>query len=249
MIDSHCHLADPQFSKDLESVLERARAKGIEKIINVAYDLETSQQVMKMSEDYNWLLPAVGIHPNEASTRTITEMDKIRALIENNRVYAVGETGLDYYRNFAPADEQKALFRRHIQLAQRFELPLIIHNRNAFNDAIAILKDEKFTRGVFHCFTGDYASARKVLDLGFFISFAGNLTYNRAIQEVLKKVGAGRLLLETDAPYLAPKRHRGRRNEPSFIVDTLQKAAELLQISEGKLSQIIFDNGRRLFSY
>ncbi len=248
MIDTHCHLADPKFQDDLESVLKRAHSAGIEKIINIGYDTETSQRVVQMAQRYSWLLPGVGIHPQEASARTIKEIAKITELIENYSVSAVGETGLDYHWHTATPRDQKILFHRHIELAKRLRLPLIIHTRKSFDDTIEILKTEDARTGVFHCFTGNYEAAKKVLDMGFFISFAGNLTFDKGLQDVLKKIGPQRILLETDAPYLTPIPYRGKRNEPAFILETLKKAAEIMHIPAQRLEDIISDNASKLFS-
>ena len=167
MVDTHCHLIDPQFLKDLKSVLQRARSAGVTKIINAGYDAPTSEKAVAMAREYPWLLPAVGIHPNEAAAQSIKEMGRIEGILERSRVTAIGETGLDYYREFSPRDAQQELFRLHIRLASKRHLPLLIHTRNSLDDAIAVLESEGYYCGVFHCYSGSLEQARQVVDMGF----------------------------------------------------------------------------------
>jgi TatD DNase family protein len=249
MVDTHCHLVDPQFVNDLGEVLRRAQDVGITRIVNVGYDVETSQKALTMSGELPHLLPAVGIHPNEAADESIKEMGKIEKLLSNVGVVAVGETGLDYYRDFSPREAQKELFRMHIALARKNGLPLLIHTRNSLEDAIQILKEEDFHRGVFHCYSGSYEQAKIVIDMGFYISFAGVLTYSRRAREIIQKLPHDRILLETDAPFLAPVGHRGRRNEPAYISETLNFAANTLDIIPERLEVILDRNARALFSF
>ena len=249
MVDTHCHLIDPQFMKDLDAVLDRSRMAGITKIVNAGYDTETSTQAVQMAHRHPWLLPAVGIHPNEAAEQSIKEMGRIGDLLADDRIVAIGETGLDYYRDFSPREAQKELFRMHIALARDRNLPVLIHTRNSIEDAISILKFEDFHRGVFHCYSGSYEQAKRILDIGFYVSFAGVLTFSRRVRELIKKLPLERLLLETDAPFLSPVGHRGRRNEPSFIIETLRVAADTLNIYPEKLERILDKNASLLFAF
>jgi len=249
MVDTHCHLVDPQFKKDLREVMNRAQACGITRIVNAGYDVATSKLAISMAREDDWLLPAVGIHPNEAAEESIKEMDKIEAMLAAEKVIAVGETGLDYYRDFSPREAQKVLFRMHITLAKENRLPLLIHTRNSVDDAIALLTSEDLHRGVFHCYSGSYEQARQIIDLGFYISFAGVLTVSRRAREVMKKLPLDRLLLETDAPFLAPLSHRGKRNEPSYILETLYVAANVLDVRPNELEAIVDANAQRLFAF
>lgn len=248
MVDTHCHLVDPQFVNDLGDVLRRAQGVGITRIVNVGYDVETSRKAITMSEEHPWLLPAIGIHPNEAADESIKEMDKIEVLLSDGKVVAIGETGLDYYRDFSPRKAQKELFRMHIALASKGCLPLLIHTRNSVEDAIQILKEEDYHLGVFHCYSGSGEQAKIIMDMGFYISFAGVLTYSRRAREIIHNLPHDRILLETDAPFLAPIGHRGRRNEPAFITETLNSAANTLDIIPEKLEAILDANARALFS-
>lgn len=229
-------------------MLKRACKVGITKIINAGYDVETSIQAVTQGREFNWLLPAVGIHPNEAAAELIKEMKKIEEIVLHERVIAIGETGLDYYRDFSPRDAQKELFRKHIRVAKKYDLPLLIHTRRSIDDALYILKEEDYYRGVFHCYSGSYEQARVILDMGFYLGFAGVLTFSRRTQEILLRLPNEKLLLETDAPFLAPAGHRGQRNEPSFIIETLHSAATVLNISPPQLERILDRNATTLFS-
>jgi TatD DNase family protein len=162
---------------------------------------------------------------------------------------AVGETGLDYYRDFSPREAQKELFRLHIVLAKDRNLPILIHTRNSIEDAISILEFENFHNGVFHCYSGSYEQAKRILDIGFYISFAGVLTFSRRVRELIKRLPRDRLLLETDAPFLSPAGHRGKRNEPAFIIETLRAAADILNVLPGKLETILDRNASLLFAF
>ena len=248
MIDTHCHLIDPQFRRDLDDVLNRAKKIGVTKIINAGYDVKTSSNVVSMANKEPWLLPAIGIHPNETAQELIKEMDEIEALLKQAKIIAIGETGLDYYRNFSPRDAQKELFRKHIELAKKNNLPLLIHTRNSASDVIKILKEEAYHLGVFHCFTGTYEQAKVILDIGFYLGFGGVLTFSRLTQDVFKKLPANKILLETDAPFLAPVKHRGKRNEPAYIMETLYTAAQLLEVIPDDLEKIFDLNAATLFS-
>jgi len=248
MIDTHCHLIDPQFKKDFDAVLERARKVGVTKIINSGYDVETSAQAVNQGEGIEWLLPAIGIHPSEAAAELIKEIEKIEEIMLQRKVFAIGETGLDYYRDFSPRDAQKALFRRHIDIAKKNNLPLLIHTRNSIDDAIQILKEEDYHCGVFHCYSGSYEQAQVILDMGFYLGFAGVLTFSRRAQDILQRLPTDKILLETDAPFLAPAGHRGQRNEPSFIIETLNSASTILDISPTRLEGILDRNATILFS-
>jgi len=249
MVDTHCHLIDPQFMKDLDQVLKRAKAAGIDRIVNAGYDPETSEKAVEMARSHPWLLPAVGIHPNEAAEESIEQMDKIEAILARNKVFAIGETGLDYYRDFSPREAQKELFRLHIALAKKWHLPLIIHTRNSLEDAIKTLVAEDYYCGVFHCYSGDHTRAKAIIDMGFYVGFAGVLTYSRRAREVIQRLPLERILLETDAPFLAPLGHRGRRNEPLYIMETMFFAANILDIKPERLEVILDENARRLFVF
>ena len=187
MVDTHCHLIDPQFVADLEDVLQRATEAGVDRIINAGYDVVTSERAVAMAGKHPWLLPAVGIHPNEAADQSIKEMGRISAILEKEKVIAVGATGLDYYRDFSPREAQKELFRLHIALARERHLPLLIHTRNSVEQAISVLASEDYHCGVFHCYSGTWENARDIIEMGYYISFAGVLTFSRQAREVYRR--------------------------------------------------------------
>lgn len=248
MIDTHCHLTDSQFKDDLQQVLARARSAGVKQIINAGYDVATSRNALQMHEQTNWLRPAVGIHPHGASDSALTAMGEIEECAVRENVVAVGETGLDYYREFAPAQAQIELFRRHIALARKTGLPLLIHTRTSIDDAIDILRQEDFHRGVFHCYSGSYEQACVILDMGFYLGFGGVLTFSPKVQGVFRRVPTDRILMETDAPYLAPVPYRSKRNEPAFMVGTMRVAAHVLGMKQDRLEKVLDDNAATLFS-
>lgn len=247
MIDTHCHLTDSQFKDDLQQVLTRARSAGVRQIINAGYDVETSRTAVQMAEQTDWLMPAVGIHPHEASPDALDAFCEIEHLATDMHVVAVGETGLDYYREFASAEQQRILFRKHIALARKTALPLLIHTRKSIDEAIDILKQEDMHSGVFHCYSGSYEQACVILDMGFYLGFGGVLTFSPKVQEVFKRVPADRILLETDAPYLAPVPYRGKRNEPAYIIETMRVAAHVLGMKIQHLEKTLDDNATALF--
>ncbi len=247
MIDTHCHLIDPQFNRDLVEVIGRAKENGVNAVVNAGYDVMTSQLALDMHAAHPELKPAVGIHPNEAAAENLKQIDHIARLADDTRVVAVGETGLDYYRDRSPRDAQIDLFRVHIEIARRVRKPLLIHTRNSIDDAVQILRKMNYCCGVFHCYSGTHEQARAILDLGFYIGFAGVLTFSRSHRDILTRIPADRILLETDAPFMAPHGYRGRRNEPAFIIETLKTAAALLNISAADLECRLDMNATALF--
>ncbi len=247
MIDTHCHLIDPQFKRDLDQVIEHARLTGVETIINIGYDIETSILTIEMGKKYENILPAIGIHPNEIADKLLAHVTRIDQLCKQNRVVAIGETGLDYYRNFSPRDAQQSLFREHISIARKNNLPLIIHTRNALDDAIRILQEENYHRGVFHCYSGTYEQAKRIIDLGFYLGFGGTLTFSQKVREVFKLIPLSSIVFETDAPFLTPINYRGQRNEPAFMVDVVNLAVSLKNIGRDEIELITDQNARNLF--
>jgi TatD DNase family protein len=248
MIDTHCHLTDPQFHNDLDQVLERARTAGVTRIVNAGYDLATSRIAVEQHRIHDWLLPSVGIHPNEAAGETIKDLGWVEEILKNEKVYAVGETGLDYFRDHTSKDDQKDLFIQHIRLARKYGLPLLIHTRNSIDDAIRILKDEKFSRGVFHCFSGTQEQGYQIINLGFYLGFGGVLTFSKQMREVFRVMPWERILLETDAPFLPPQGHRGQRNEPAYITEALRSASQLLNRPVEAMDKILERNASELFT-
>jgi TatD DNase family protein len=248
VIDTHCHLIDPQFNRDLKEVIYRAQSSGIKFIINIGYDLNTSHTAIEMSKTYKWLLPAIGIHPNEEAEESIIHIGEIEQLCTTGEVVGIGETGLDYYRNYSPREAQQRLFRLHINLARKLNLPLIVHTRNSIDDAVKILKHEDYRKGVFHCYSGTYEQAKKIIDLGFYLGFGGVLTFSKNMREVFQHIPLDSIVFETDSPFLAPAGHRGKRNEPAFIYETLHFASSIKGIPAEQIEMITDRNARQLFS-
>jgi TatD DNase family protein len=230
LVDSHCHLYFEPLRADLDGVLERARASGVGCMLCVSVALESLTEVLALARAHPAIYASVGIHPNEREGREPDE-DELVALAADGRVVAIGETGLDYYRSTGEMGWQQERFRRHIRAARRARKPLIVHTREAAADTLAILREEGAGEvgGVMHCFTESWETARAAMDLGFYISFSGILTFRNAepLREVAKKIPADRLLVETDAPYLAPVPHRGKTNEPAFVRHVAKKLAEV----------------------
>ncbi|OGC03871.1 hypothetical protein A2276_08490 [candidate division WOR-1 bacterium RIFOXYA12_FULL_43_27] len=249
-IETHAHLTMPEY-QDLSEVVARAQAAGIEKIVNASFDLQSSEQSVKLAKQFpGYIYAAVGIHPHDAGNLVL---EKIKELASNKEVVAIGETGLDYHYNPQTKEVQQMAFRNFLSLAQELELPIIIHAREAQEDTIRIMKEENKgkLRGVFHCFAGDEQLIEFAKETGFYISFAGMVTFKKAInvRENVVKTPLSMLLLETDCPYLAPEPHRGKRNEPAYLPLIAQKIAELKGISMEKVAEETTQNARTLFKF
>lgn len=231
LIDSHAHLQDEAFAGELEQVLERAQQAGLEKIICVGYDYETSVQALDIARRYSQVYAVVGVHPHDASTLTPDIVEKLYQLARQPKVVAIGEIGLDFYRDLSPRDRQQAAFVEQIKIARELYLPVVIHDRDAHQEVLDIIKREKAGKngGVMHCYSGHLPLAVELMKEGFYISLAGPLTYKNArkTQEVAARVPLDRLLVETDCPYLSPEPFRGKRNEPARVKYMAEKVAEL----------------------
>lgn len=248
IIDSHTHLNDESFGKDLKEVIERAIQSGIEKMIVVGYDIESSYIALKLARDYKEIIYAsAGIHPHDADNFE-ENIKEIEDLAKEKEIIAIGETGLDYYKNYSQKEKQIESFIAHIEIAKRFQKPLIIHTRKSFGDTFNILKRYKNLSGVFHCFSGGREEAIFTQKLGFYISFSGSITYNsKKLEEALKNTYEQNLLIETDSPYLTPFPLKGRC-EPSYIIYTLKKISNILNKKEEEISKKIYDNFKTLFN-
>ena len=252
LVDSHAHLDSKSFTVDLDAVLERARANGVGQILTVGCDLESSRASVDLALRYPNLYASVGIHPHDASTVDKETIAELTRMIESvDKIVAVGETGLDFYRDHSPRDQQKASFRRHIQLAKDTGKPLIIHDRDAHEDVVRIMLEENAAAigGVLHCFSGDLAMARKCVEMGFYISFAGPLTYpkNDALRAIAQALPIDVMLVETDCPYLSPQHWRGKRCEPAHVRATAEKLAEVKGLTLEDVARITSLNAWRLF--
>ncbi len=249
--DTHAHLYYPEIMKKLDEIILRAQDKGVDRIIVPAVDIDSSRMVVDLANKYEIIYCAVGIHPCEVNNNTLDAVNEIEKLIQNEKVVAIGEIGLDYYWDASNSDQQKEFFSIQLELGRSYELPVIIHTRNSLSDAIKTVKDKysENLRGQFHCFSGNLDELKEILLLkDFFISYCGNITYkNFAGLELIKNTPGDRLLSETDSPFLPPVPYRGKTNEPSFITHTLMKISEINQIDYGLLLNKIENNVTDLF--
>ncbi len=251
-IDTHAHLDFSQFKNDLEPVLERAREKGVAAVVNAGTDEQSSLRSVELSKKYPQVGASVGIHPHGAARVSKNWLEKLEKLASEDVVLAVGETGLDFYRNLSPREAQEQIFREHLRLACRVQKPVIVHSREAHSETLQILKEEPLPSkgGVMHCFSGDRKQLEAFLDLGFYVSLAGPLTYPRshALRELLNYIPQDRLLMETDSPYLAPQAYRSKRNEPAYVKFVYERAALALNLDLDRFAGQVYVNAVRLFS-
>ncbi|MCK9186704.1 TatD family hydrolase [Candidatus Gracilibacteria bacterium] len=254
LIDTHAHLMLKEFEGDFDEVLLKAKEAGVEKIINIGCDVKTSQVAVEMAEKYENMYATLGVHPDDAVLATEDLMDEWKNLIlKNKKIVAIGECGLDYFKNEIPAEMQKQAFALQIDLAKAAKIPLIVHCRDAYDDCLEIL-DEKFDWNeknigiVFHCYSGNLSFAEKLWERGIFTSFTAIVTYPNAkdVQEVAKEVPLDRFMVETDCPFLAPQLYRGKRNEPAYVLEVAKKIAELKNIS---LEEVIEISGKNAFGF
>jgi TatD DNase family protein len=237
MIDSHVHLNHADFGPDLDDVIARAKQVGITRMVNIGFDLNSSLESVALAERYPDVYGAVGVHPHDARTYDAEVERGLERLVDNEKVVAVGEIGLDYYRDLSPRDIQRDVFRRQLALARRKHMPVIIHCRDAFDDVIEVLTEEGGRyRGIFHAFTGDYAMAVRVLQLGFHVGIGGVVTFkNSNLAGVVAELPPDAFVLETDCPYLAPAPFRGKRNEPAYLVHVLEKISKTTGFSSEEI--------------
>ena len=251
LIDSHAHLDNSRFNDDLDEVILAAHNAGVRHILTIGCDLNSSIINADLASRYEPLYAAVGFHPHDAAALDQESLDQIQGLLQQPKVVAVGEIGLDYYRNRSPHDVQQRAFRQQIQLAAESGKPIIVHDRDAHDDVVRILTEENAGAigGVLHCFSGDEEMARKCLDLGFYLSFTGAITYpkNEAVRAMLRQLPLDRILLETDCPYLSPQPFRGKRNEPAYLVFTAQTLAEIKGLTLADIARITSRNCHDLF--
>jgi TatD DNase family protein len=252
LFDTHAHLHFPDLVEDLDGVLERARAAGVTGVVTIGTDRETNPAAVALAERLDSVHATVGIHPHDAAEATPADFEAMERLARGSaKVVALGEMGLDFFRNLSPPDVQAAVFRRQLDMARRLGRPVVIHCRDAHREALAILAEERVAEvgGVMHCFSADVEVAKRCLDLGLFISLAGPVTYKnaRALPEVARFVPADRLVLETDCPFLPPHPHRGQRNEPAWVAITAAHVAALRGVTLETLGPMVTDNAHRLF--
>ena len=250
LVDSHCHLDDDQFAADRDAAIERARAAGVERMVAIGTgggppDLEAG---LRLARQYPFIYATVGVHPHDAAKATPETFARLAALARE--AVAIGEIGLDYHYDFSPRDVQRRVFVEQLTLAARSRKPIVIHTREAWDDTLALIREHGLPfGGIMHCFTGGPTEARQALELGFYLSFGGIVTFPKAdaVREAVALTPEDRLLIETDAPYLAPVPHRGKRNEPAFIVETVRRLAEARAVTPEHIAAVTTGNFERLF--
>ena len=249
LIDSHAHLEMREFDSDRHDVIERAELAGVDCIVTVGTNPGLSRKALSIAHQYKNIYATVGVHPHDVAKASDKSFDELKALAQDPKVVAYGEIGLDYFRNISPREKQIEMFAKQLELAQELNLPVIIHDRDAHEETLRMVKTSGVRLGVFHCFSGDWAMARQCIDLGFYISVPGVVTFDKSkvLQDVVRQAPLDTILLETDCPYLTPVPHRGKRNEPSFIIHTAKKVAEIKKLPWEDIAQTAARNTRKLF--
>jgi len=253
LVDSHCHLDFDSFDEDRAETIQRALDAGVGTMVTICTRLSRFEQIRAIARSHDRIWCSVGIHPHQVAEEERAETGRLVELAEDPKVVGIGETGLDYYYDTSPREDQKTSFRAHIAAARETGLPLIVHTRDADDDMVEILTEEYANGaypGVLHCFSSGRKVAEAALDIGFYISMSGILTFRNAedLRGIIRDVPLERLLVETDSPFLAPIPNRGKRNEPSFVVHTAEKAAEIKDVPSDVLAEATTENFFRLFS-
>jgi TatD DNase family protein len=246
IFETHAHLDLKDFDKDRARVIEQSRKNGLEYLINIGYNQETSENAIKLASEYDFIFASVGYHPHDA-----TEFDSklIRRLAQESKVVAIGEIGLDYYRNLSPKKIQKQVFAQQIEIAKDLNLPIIVHDRDAHQDCYDILKEHNAKQVIFHCFSGDVVFAEQVLQEGWKISITGTITFknNHSLRDVVRILPEDSFFIETDSPYLAPVPHRGKRNAPYYLPLVIEAIAKERMESPNRVAETTFNNAVKFF--
>lgn len=251
-IDSHSHLFYPNFSEDINEVVENSKKNQVEYFLVPATNIVSCLQTIDLTNKFNNIFGAVGIHPHDTKEWEENIIEELKTLSKKEKIVAIGEIGLDYYYDFSPKEIQIKAFRSQIELALELNLPIIVHNREADTDILNIIRDYKSTslKGQFHCFNGSLKDAMELIEMGHYVSFTGNITFKKAdnLREIVKEIPINNLLLETDSPFMTPVPFRGKRNEPAFVRYVAQQIAEVKNISEEEVGNITSENFFKLFS-
>ena len=247
MIDTHCHLYDQKLYNDLEQIILNAKKSNISKMICIGDNLSTSEQSILISEKYSNIYASVGIHPHEAKNAPPEYLEIITQKIIHKKVVAIGEIGLDYHYNFSDPQIQKNIFLGQLKLAKKLDLPTIVHCRDAYADLYNIILHSKNHRGVIHCFSGDLEFAHKIIELGYYISFTGMITFVKELEYIIEKIDLKHMMIETDSPYLAPVPYRGKVNQPAYVNKIAEKIADIKNISIEEVDTITSNNASLLF--
>ena len=250
LFDTHAHLNDPAFDPDRETLMDSFAAAGVGLVMNAGCSLESSRDIVAMADRYPWLYASVGSHPDSAGEVNEEVLEEYRKLCKlSPKVKAIGEIGLDYYYEDIPRDIQQKAFRMQMALARELDLPVIVHERDAHNDGLAIVKEFPTVKGVFHCYSGSAEMARQLVNLGWYIGFTGVLTFKNARKAVqtAASIPLDRIVLETDCPFMAPEPFRGKRNHPGYLYRMAEKLAEIRGISLEAVHTATYENGKRLY--
>jgi len=250
LVDSHAHLQWASFDRDREEVIGRAREVGVEYIVNIGFDVDGSRRAVELAERFEGLYATVGIHPHNASQMNDVVLDELRGLARHTKVVAIGEIGLDYYRNLSPRAAQRSAFEAQLGLAEELGLPVVVHDREAHEEVLEVLMGfEGRVEGVMHCFSGSREMAERCIRSGFYVSFAGPVTFPNAhgLQEIARWIDLSKILLETDSPWLTPQQMRGKRNEPAFLLFIAKQIAKLKGISLDELAETTTRNAKERF--
>ena len=247
MIDTHCHLYDDKLYPKLDEIILNAKKANVEKMICIGDNLNTSLKSLEIAEKYNNIYATVGIHPHESKDVSEKYLSKIEHYSNHQKVVAIGEIGLDYYYNFSDSKIQKAVFLEQLKLAKKLNLPSVIHCRDAYEDLLEIIIESEHNKGVIHCFSGDLEFANKIINLGYYISFTGMITFVKELEDVIKNISLNHILIETDSPYLAPVPYRGKINEPAYVEKVAEKIAEIKNLSAKEVIDITTNNANVLF--
>ncbi|MED1740024.1 TatD family hydrolase [Bacillus swezeyi] len=251
LFDTHAHLNAEQFNDDLEDVIARAKEEKVEHIVVVGFDRPTITRAMELVKEYDFIYAAIGWHPVDAIDMTDEDLAWIKDLSSHEKVVAIGEMGLDYHWDKSPKDIQKDVFKKQIALAKEVNLPIVIHNRDATEDVVAILREEgaEEVGGIMHCFTGSAEIAKECINMNFYLSFGGPVTFKNAKKpkEVVKQIPNDRILIETDCPFLTPHPYRGKRNEPSYVKLVAEQIAELKGLTYEEVAVMTTENAKKLF--
>lgn len=252
LIDTHAHLDNEMYDGDRQEVLNRCQAVGVTQVIHAAYDLASSRRAAALAREDRRIFAIAGIHPHEADEAPAGYLAQLAGLAREVKVVALGEMGLDYYRDLSPRDTQQRVFREQLALSRELVMPVVIHDRDAHGDILRIMQGDGISPagGVMHCFSGSWEMAQECMKMGFYISLAGPVTFKKAprLHDIAWRMPLDRLVLETDAPYLTPEPYRGRRNEPAYVIHTARRVAQLRNITLDELSAAVSDNARRLFN-
>ena len=251
LIDSHAHLEMPEFKRDLEAVIQRAQDSGVGYIFIVGTEKRDWKRALEIANAHPSIYVILGVHPHNAKEIDDKTYPILRELCRDRKVKGYGEIGLDFFRNLSPRDVQLKRFREQVGLAKELQLPIVVHDREAHQETLEILKSEKAEEcgGIIHCFSGDYEMAKECIDIGFCISIPGSITFKNAerFREIVKRLPLESLLVETDAPFITPEPFRGKRNEPSYVKYTAQKVAEIKKVSFEKVAEVTTENALQIF--